>query len=82
MQARRSAPSRRRSTERATEYPARAIGPSHGHGANTFRSRSRPDLLHFVQLLIDQQGQKGQKKYSGADAEYAHGQREPLHLRQ
>ena len=33
--------------------------------------------MHFVQLLVNQQRQKCQKKHPRADAEYAHGEREP-----
>src|SRR5436305_12724522 len=39
-------------------------------------------LLHFVQLLVNQQRQKSQKKDPRADAEHAHGQSEPADFSQ
>jgi hypothetical protein len=67
-------------------YPLTGKGASPTDAA--LRRRRRPHstlrqwrLLHFVQLLIDEQREKSQQKYSGANTEHPHRNRELVDFR-
>jgi hypothetical protein len=69
--------------EGATKFPARGgVAPMAEAGAGLGRPLLKGCLLHFVQLLINQQGEESEQKHARADAENPHRDRETIYLGQ